>query len=332
MPPEPAFLITIDTEGDNLWAAPTTVTTENSNFLPRFQQLCERYGLLPTWLTTFEMARCKAYRAFAEDYLHRGTGELGMHLHAWNSPPLDYELTADDARTHPYLIEYPEEVMEQKIAYLTDLLKSQFGVRPRSHRAGRWGMDERYARLLAESDYLADCSVTPGVSWADSKGDPNGKGGTDYRGFCNRPYRMDLEHIDREDEYSPLWEVPVTIVRGPGMKFVWAVDRLPFLARRVSNRLVPPAYWLRPNGRNLESMLSILGTALQEDRPCVEFMLHSSELMPGGSPKFASAESIEKLYADLETLFGTAQRRFIGMTLTGFTEGLCSGQRSGRPS
>ena len=326
MPAEPAFLITIDTEGDNLWSVPATLTTENSNFLRRFQHLCERYGLVPTWLTTYEMAQCKTYRAVAEDYLDRGTGELGMHLHAWNSPPLDYQLTADDSRTLPYLIEYPEGVMEQKIAYLTELLESQFGVRPRSHRAGRWAMDARYARLLAASDYVVDCSVTPGVSLADAKGDPNDKGGTDYRGFPNRPYRMDLEHIDREDDDSPLWEIPMTIVHGPGMKLRWAVDRLPRLARQVSNRLVPPAYWLRPNGRNLEPMFSILDKALQEDRPCVEFMLHSSELMPGGSPKFASAESIEKLYADLEALFDAAHRSFRGTTLTAFTASFASSQ------
>ena len=39
-----AFLITIDTEGDNLWACPREITTYNSHYLPRFQQLCERYA------------------------------------------------------------------------------------------------------------------------------------------------------------------------------------------------------------------------------------------------------------------------------------------------
>jgi len=326
MPRGPAFLITIDTEGDNLWSGPATVTTENSRFLQRFQRLSERFGFLPTWLTTHEMAQCKTYRAIAENYLHRGTGELGMHLHAWNSPPLDYALTTNDSHTLPYLIEYPEEVMEQKIIYLTELLGDQFGTRPRSHRAGRWAMDTRYAKLLAANGYVVDCSVTPGISWTDWKGDPNGKGGTDYRGFSDRPYRIDLEHIDREDDESPLWEIPMTIVKGPGMKFRRAVDHLPRLARKVANWLVPPTHWLRPNGSNLRSMLSILDFVLEEDRPCVEFMLHSSELMPGGSPKFESVESIEKLYADLHVLFEAARRSFRGATLTAFTQSLTSSQ------
>jgi hypothetical protein len=35
----PFFLITIDTEGDNIWSAPREVTTRNSGFLERFQHL-----------------------------------------------------------------------------------------------------------------------------------------------------------------------------------------------------------------------------------------------------------------------------------------------------
>src|SRR5512144_2975448 len=47
----PSFLITIDTEGDNLWSRPREITTGNARYLPRFQALCEKYGLKPTYLT-----------------------------------------------------------------------------------------------------------------------------------------------------------------------------------------------------------------------------------------------------------------------------------------
>ena len=42
------FLVTIDVEGDGLWEKPRQVETRNAAFLPRFQMLCERYGLRPT--------------------------------------------------------------------------------------------------------------------------------------------------------------------------------------------------------------------------------------------------------------------------------------------
>ena len=52
----PVFIITIDTEGDNIWAHPHPVTTENARHLPRFQELCERYGFAPSYLVDYEMA------------------------------------------------------------------------------------------------------------------------------------------------------------------------------------------------------------------------------------------------------------------------------------
>ena len=60
----PRFLITIDTEGDNLWARPRAISTKNAHFLPRFQALCERHGLRPTYLVNYEMACAGALREF----------------------------------------------------------------------------------------------------------------------------------------------------------------------------------------------------------------------------------------------------------------------------
>lgn len=44
----------------------------------------------------------------------RGRGEVGMHLHAWNSPP-EHDLTGDDWRWQPYLIEFSDEIMREKV-------------------------------------------------------------------------------------------------------------------------------------------------------------------------------------------------------------------------
>src|ERR1043166_2617451 len=121
----PAFLITIDTEGDNLWAHPREITTHNAASLARFQAACEEYGLLPTYLTNYEMALCPRFQVFARDVLRRGTAEIGMHLHAWNSPPL-IPLTDDDFARAPYHIEYPLEIVEQKVVVMTNLLRDTF--------------------------------------------------------------------------------------------------------------------------------------------------------------------------------------------------------------
>jgi hypothetical protein len=53
----------------------------------------------------------------------------------------------------------------------------------------------------------------------------------------------------------------------------------------------------------------------------VEFLVHSSELMPGGSPRFRTAAAIERLYASLEVLFEELSTWCKGMTLAEFHAG-----------
>lgn len=136
---KPFFLVTIDIEGDNLWERPRKVTTKNASFLHRFQKLCESYNLRPTYLTNYGMTMSPDFREYGKSVLKRGVGEIGMHLYAWTISP-DYKLTEDDFRFHPYLIEYPENIMGEQNVFLTDLLEETFGVKMVIHRAGRWAI------------------------------------------------------------------------------------------------------------------------------------------------------------------------------------------------
>lgn len=322
--PETPFVITIDTEGDNLWARPREITARNADYLPRFQALCERFGFKPVYLTNYEMAMSDVYVEFARDVLAREAGEVGMHLHAWNSPPL-VPLTADDYRFQPFLIEYPEPVMRDKIRTLTDLLEERFGQKMVSHRAGRWAFDERYAALLIEQGYRVDCSVTPGTSWRGVRGDPAGRGGSDYSGFPDRAYFLDPSDISRPAAQGPLLEVPMSVhPSGLYRMAPWAY-RIPLL-RRYANRISLGLGWLcpvqptisAPLERHLDAMLATARAALADGADYLEFMLHSSELMPGGSPKFRDAADIERLYEYLGTLFAELSARCQGMTLREF--------------
>ena len=320
-PEQPAFLVTVDTEGDNLWSRPRSVATRNAEYLPRFQSLCEKYRLKPTYLTNWEMANCPAFVELGKDVIRRGTGEIGMHLHAWNSPP-EYKLTPDDDRHQPYLIEYPASVIREKVKVMTDRLAEVFGRRPTSHRAGRWGFDATYAQALIEHGYRVDCSVTPNVSWQFCKGDPSQSGGPDYTEFPESPYFLDPGDIRRPGG-SPLLELPVTVIRT--RRYPAAVEftrrRLAgsFFGTRVMRKAFPNTAWLMPTGGNGPSLLRVLETVRRERRPYAQFVIHSSELMPGGSPKLPDARAIDAMYADIEALFQASQD-FTGRTLSEFRE------------
>ena len=51
-------------------------------------------------------------------------------------------------------------------------------------------------------------------------------------------------------------------------------------------------------------------------RPYLEMVIHSSELMPCGSPNGADAMQIEQLYRDLHAMFSRVEKAFVGMTLS----------------
>ncbi len=307
----PFFIITIDTEGDNLWAHGRHITTENARYLQRFQTLCERFAFKPVYLTNFEMASDPAFQAFGREVLRKRTGEIGTHVHAWNNPPLT-PLTDDDDRHQPYLIEYPDAVLREKFLVTHRLLEDVFQTPMVSHRAGRWAFDSRYAKLLAELHYHCDCSVTPKISWHATKGDPRGQGGTDYRAFPRRAYFLDLDRIDHAGD-STLLEVPMTT----RLKYGTLTNAVKSAIARLRGRPTEPsAAWLRPRGGNVAAMKKLAARVLAEPgTDYLEFMLHSSEFMPGGSPTFRTEEQIEKLYTDLEALFSWLATRCRGATL-----------------
>lgn len=299
------FIITIDTEGDNLWQwdKKSLITTKNTLFLSRFQNLCEKYGFKPVWLTNFEMINDPNYVDFINTVEQKGTGEIGMHLHAWNTPP-EYTLPFEQTGL-PYLIEYPEEIMRKKVESMTTLIKSNTGITPVSHRAGRWAIDDRYFRILKDYGYKVDCSVTPHINWQHSPGQTY-INGSDYSNHPEQPYWIDKE--------KKLLEVPVSIRKSHSFILPENLTLKDFL-RSCKRTFCGQYIWLRPNGQNEKSLLHLIDLIYNSNSDYIMFMLHSSELMPNGNPTFRTNESIEMLYKVLDTVFYKASNYFTGITL-----------------
>jgi hypothetical protein len=324
---KPAILITIDTEGDNLWAGPREITTRNAEYLPRFQELCEKHGFRPTYLTNWEMVTSPAFVEFGRAVLQKGTAEIGTHIHAWNTPPVE-PISDDDFAHRTYLTDYAPRQMREKVKVITAELESAFQTKMYSHRGGRWAMNETLARILVEHGYLVETSVTPHLSWRSHTGVPGGEGGPDYTRFPEDAYFMDLDAFGRPGA-SALLEIPITVLR---RRWPFPVEALRRISRwhpragRAMDRFFPAVRWFRPKGYNRREMLTILEIILGDGRDYVHFMLHSSEFMPGGSPTFPTKESIESLYDDMEAVFSAAARDFEGLTLKEYYDRFSAGK------
>ena len=302
-----AFIITIDTEGDNLWQHNDTspITTKNVEFLYRFQNIANDHGLRPTWLSDWEIICDDSFVRFAHEYADKC--EIGMHLHAWNNPPL-FDLPQTNKSGKPYLFEYPEEIMEKKIKKITETFEKRLGIKPVSHRAGRWAINDAYFNILARYGYKYDCSITPGISWSKSKGQTKGAKGPDYR------YEM-----NRISNRGGIIEIPLNTVKQRCFNFDKDCS-FSVRVKRMIKGIVGYHVYIRPGVFRIEELLRMIEAEKNSDSEYVMFMMHSSELMPGGSPYFPTESSVERLYEDITVLFNEIKRDYIGMTLREFGE------------
>lgn len=306
------FLITIDTEGDNLWSHPREINTKNAQGLLRFQSLCNEYGFKPVYLTNYEMAMDDFFVSFAKKCADKGECEIGMHLHPWNSPPI-IPLTSDDYQYQPFLIEYPHDVIEKKVQFMTSLLEERFERKIYSHRAGRWCINTTYISILKEYGYHTDCSVTPHVDWSSVKGNPSSSGGVDYSMFPDSSYYLDEKNLSQKGSGTIL-EVPMTIILKPRFRFIPGFGLNLFANSSKLKKYLFRKVWLRPDS-HYSNMSNILNSNKAE---YYEFMIHSSELSAGLNPTFKTEESIEMLYKSIRELFESAKKKCSGMTLEDF--------------
>jgi len=303
-----ACLVTVDVEADNQWARGEPLTFDNIAGLPQFQSLCDESGLKPTYLVTYQVASDARSRETLQALVAAGKCEIGAHCHAWSTPPLDSRL--DTGQWHTFLYEYPAETQREKLASLTQLLADAFGQGPRSHRAGRFGIDGTGMQILEELGYLVDTSVTPLQAWSKARG-------AELRGPCYvaappDPYHPSVEDVTRPGSLHIL-EVPVTIdfawpmptwLRARLVRLRSGRDGRPGVFTRLVGKVGPARLvWLRPTFASSAAMMRLSRRHLKEGRSVLNLMLHSSELVPGCSPHIPDQQAMARVRAALRRLF-----------------------------
>jgi len=127
------------------------------------------------------------------------------------------------------------------------------------------------------------------VDWRSNPGAPGGRGGSDYTGFPAQPYVVDTADISRPAG-GGLLEVPMTVHTSELFrKADWAY-RTPLLSKvvkRTSPRLRCCARLRCWNPPTSTRWLQVYRAELAEEPAHLEFMMHSSELMPGGQSRLS---------------------------------------------
>jgi len=306
------FVVTIDTEADNEWECQAEPTYENIQALPAFQELCDEYGVRPTYLLTYDVAGDKDSLSVLRRLSEDGNCEIGAHTHGWRTPPF-YPPLDSNTLCQAYLYEYPHNIQADKVATLTDHLEQVFQVKMTSHRAGRWGIDAHILSLLAANRYEVDTSVIPFHSFRHKNGDPSSQGGPDFLDAPDRPYYPASDNVCRRGN-SGILEVPVSIrVFSPVFEVNWG-KRLAWLfsgdgfarrtVRRVVRRLgVAQLVSLNPATTTTRHMILLCRQLISEGQPVVNMAFHSSELIAGASPNVVDSDDEEQVWRALADVF-----------------------------
>jgi hypothetical protein len=88
----PALLVTIDTEEEGLWGGTyrsTGNTVKNLRGLPRLQELCDEFGVRPTYLVDTPVVEDDYGSGLLATYQAEGRAEIGGHLHPWCTAPFE---------------------------------------------------------------------------------------------------------------------------------------------------------------------------------------------------------------------------------------------------
>jgi glycosyltransferase involved in cell wall biosynthesis len=300
----PFLIVTIDTECDKSanWRTATPLSFKGvTHAIPsRLQPLFARTGVRPTYLLSPEVITdpesCDVLRSL------QGV-ELTSHLHGDYVTPQIKTWNFAGTITDEMQWEYPPELERAKLATLTELFEQQFGRRPTSFRAGRFGISAHTGRWLRELGYLVDSSVTPHICWTGR----NGEKRPDFRNFPERPYTVAPDGNIWTPGKSDFLEVPVTVL-APGTV--------------PANKPRDPI-WFRPWYSDAETLCDVLRHVAEEKaadglhRPLV-MMFHNVELIAGASPYPQTEAEVERYLQMLERVFALAVK--LGIKFCTLTE------------
>lgn len=297
------LVVTIDTEEEGLWRKvyPKDLSpVENIKAIPRFQKLCDKYSVTPTYLCTYSVSNTPWSPDILGPIQETGRCEIGAHLHPWHTPPLE------EARFQSTLASYlPEDILDKKLDALAHSIEKAFGERPLSFRAGRWGFNEKVAQCLIDNGFKIDTSICPFLDFGEAE-------------VPVIPYLLpDHYWLNPDNIFSPmthigkLLEIPATVgFNRANFEFCSTLRML--LQKRYLNKLraigilhylgVLKLISLCPESNDYKNMSALFQKAKIQGIKVFNIFFHSSSLIVGETPYVKSNAELELFLYTMESL------------------------------
>jgi len=298
-PGPPVLIVLIDAEAEFDWDGPflrSLVSVRNLAHQVTAQAIYDRLHVRPTYLVDYAVAtQPEGYRPIRE-LLQSGRCDIGAHLQPWENPPFAEELSVRTSFNH----NLPAWLQKEKLQRLTDVIVSNFGIRPTCYRAGRYGVGDEMAWILEDLGYQIDLSVLPGY-------DLRSRHGPDFRHAFARPYWFGRQRN--------LLEIPLT----SGFSGMLALGSEPqvssatlyaALAREGAANLHLPGVFARlglleritltPEGMSIQELKHLARVLLRRGHRVFTFNYHSSALLPGYTPYVRTQAELDRMIHTIE--------------------------------
>jgi len=296
-----AVVISLDVEEEGLFSGSyprQAAGLTNIARLRRLEFLPGEFGLPLTLLCDYPVLTHAPSLRLLDGILGRTGGELGAHLHPWNTPPFPEMPWPEPVPTSVM----PLETFRAKMEILQEAVQKFAGHPATSFRMGRWNLFRRAMAVLPEVGIIVDSSVAP------LRQVP---GGPDHFLAPADPYWTGCAAANG----TPLLEAPTTqvpLIPGtPGPAYALA-RRLPSRAGELllGSFMKTLTLGVNPVWMPEASMrLATLAHVRRGGRALTLFW-HSSEMLPGASPHFPDQASTDAFLCKIRRFAAWLRHRF----------------------
>jgi teichuronic acid biosynthesis glycosyltransferase TuaC len=288
----PILQVVIDTEAEFDWAKGIWTDVGRVSSIAGLRDcfdLFRRHGVRPVLVVDHPVITNEESAAIIAALAAEGC-EVGVHLHAWSTPPIAGP--KDD--WHSFSGNLGPMFERAKIATLTEAVERRLGRRPTVFKGGRYGNGPNTFETLREAGFEVDLSLCPAYDYS-------AMGGPNYTRYSARPGWIGGR--------GGLLSLPTTA--GWVGTFERFGGRLgPLLNGRAGRRLrlarlsarADALYPVRlsPEGHDLQTMQRLTRTLLRQGVRIFTLSLHSPSLQVGHTPYTRTAAELERLLADLD--------------------------------
>jgi hypothetical protein len=282
----------VDTEEEFDWNQPFSRANTRvgaMRHIARGQRLAERFGLRPTYVVDHPVATQPLGYEQLRDWAASGRCVVGAHLHPWVTPPFDEEVT----NANSFACNLPADLQGRKVRELTSAIDLHLGLKPRTFKAGRYGIGRPTLDALEALEYDVDVSVNPGMDFRSIDG-------PDFTGFDSRPFlfgRRTMLEVPCTQGYIGWARAAGRPLRRVAEQPVCEKLRLPGILARsgVVNKVM-----LSPEGNSLAEMTALTRALLSDGFRMFSLTFHSPSLEPGHTPYVGTAGDLDAFLRRIE--------------------------------